>query len=139
MAETVESAEARDREQSVQIGGVKVDRGTVPMWAAVIGVPFVWLCQFQLNYMLVPWVNTTGHMWVRHLVTLVALLLILAAGWLACIEWRRHGRSGMEEERPGLLGRTQFLSMLGMLLSILFALVTILQDVASFFLNPAWT
>jgi hypothetical protein len=124
--------------ESVQIGGVQVDRGTVPMWAAVLGGPIVWLLQFQVNYMLVPWVCTTGHQCVRHLLALLALLLVLGGGWLACVEWRRQGRGGMEEDLPGFVGRTRFLSMLGMLSSILFALLIVMQDIASFFLSPCW-
>jgi hypothetical protein len=124
--------------QSVQIGGVEVDRGTVPLWAGVLGAPAVWSLQLQLGYMMVPWVCTNGHLWVLHAITIVALVLAAVCFGLCFLEHRRVGPGGLEGEEGGFPGRTRFLAVLGMLVSSTFFLLILAQGLPSFFLNPCW-
>src|SRR4051794_7379415 len=103
-AELVEPAPGglaqREHDRGAGFGGVKLDRGAIPLYAGVLGTAFVWLAHFQLNYMLVPWVNTSGHHWVLHAVAILSVLLVLGGGWLSYVEWRRLGNTS-DDEAPG--------------------------------------
>ena len=137
MAEEIELERRSGDVEHVHMAGVKVDRGAIPLYAGVLGTAFVWLLHFQLNYMLVPWVGTTGHHWVIHLVALVSVLLVLGGGWLSYVEWKRLGNTP-DDEAPGIVGRTRMLALLGIMSALLYALLIIMQDLAGFFSNPNW-
>jgi len=140
-AELVEPAPGelaqREHARGVWFGGVKVDRGTIPLYAGVLGTAFVWLLHFQLNYMLVPWVASNGHHWVIHLIALLSVLLVLAGGWLSYVEWEHLGDTP-DDEAPGIVGRTRLLALVGIMSAALYVLLIIMQDLASFFYNPSW-
>ena len=76
---------------SIHIAGVEVDRGTIPLWAGVLGSPLLWAVQFQLTYMLVPWCCTHHNRWLIPLIHLVFLLITLACGVLCLGHWRELG------------------------------------------------
>ena len=110
---------------------------TVSLWAGVLAPPILWMFQFQLLYMIVPWVCRNHHTWVMHMTSLVFVLLTLACGGLCCLEWSRLNARGQDEE-PGAVGRTHFLSLLGMAVCAMTATLIFAQGVAGFFINPCW-
>jgi hypothetical protein len=106
------------------------------LWMAVLGSPVAWLTAFLINFALVPW-TCAGHRGTGplHVVFACALLLALASAWGARQFWRQAGR-GWPGEDAGTLARTRFLGALGVLLSLLSALVIAAQWIINFILGP---
>lgn len=97
--------------------------------------PVVWLLQFQANYTLVTLTCNHGGKWALHAVSVVALLLTAGAGALAWSNWREAGE-GTENEGWGVLPRSRFMSVLGMLVSAMFFIVIFAQWIASWVFGP---
>jgi hypothetical protein len=123
---------------SLHIAGVEVDRGTIPMWAGVIGAPLLWAVQFQLSYMLVPWACTHRNVWIIPVVHIVFLALAIYCGVLSWREWRRIGTTMARSKEEEFTARYKFLSALGLMNSALFCLVILAHLTSSFFLDPCW-
>ena len=110
---------------------------TVSLWAGVVAPPILWMFQFQLLYMIVPWVCRNQHTWLMHLTSLLFVLILLGCAGLCWLEYTRLNVRG-EDEEPGAVGRTHFLSLLGTWLALLTATLIFAQGVAGFFINPCW-
>ena len=123
---------------SIHIAGVEVDRGTIPLWAGVLGSPLLWAVQFQLTYMLVPWCCTHHNRWLIPLIHLVFLLITLACGVLCLGHWRELGMEMPRSQEVEQLARRKFLAVLGLMSASLFSLLIIAHTVPSFFLDPCW-
>ena len=132
------SDEAAPHRESIHVAGVDVDRGTIPLYAGLLGAPILWAIQFQLTYMLVPWVCTHRNGWLLPFIHLVFFALTLAAGVLSWREWKRVGATLPESQEEERLARTKFLGALGLMSVALFALLILAQTVTSFFLDPCW-
>src|ERR1043165_2807828 len=104
----------------------KEGTGAAALWAGLLVGPIVMLVQLQTNYALVLWACNTGHEWVLHLVSLLALLITMAAGLLAWSNWRRAGAE-WDDEGAGVIPRSRFMALVGVLISGLIALVNIAQ------------
>ena len=129
---------APDRE-SIHVAGVDVDRGTIPLYAGLLGSPILWVVQFQLSYMLVPWVCTHRNVWLIPLVHAVFFIASVALGVLSWREWRRVGTSTPESQEEEQTARTRFLGAMGVMSASLFSLLILSHAVPSFFLDPCWT
>lgn len=105
------------------------------LWAGVLIGPLATLIQLQTNYALVLWACGSGQMWELHLVALVALVLCVAAGLLSWRNWRKTG-AGWEDEGAGIIPRSRFMSVVGMFVSLMSAVVTIAQWIAVFVYSP---
>jgi hypothetical protein len=116
------------------------ERGTLSLWAGVLGAPAVWALQLNVGYALVPYVcrHYERH-YLLHLASVVFILLALACGWICYREWDKVGRKWPSDTVGGAIGRVQFLATLGVLSSALFSLVIVAQALASFFIDPCWT
>jgi hypothetical protein len=109
--------------------------GLLSLWAGVLVGPVVWLLQFQANYTLVTLTCNHGGKWALHAVSVAALLLTAGAGALAWGNWREAGES-TENEGWGVLPRSRFMSVLGMLVSAMFFVVIFAQWIASWVFGP---
>jgi hypothetical protein len=105
------------------------------LWIGLLLPPLAFLFNLELAYALVPVACSSRNVLPIHLVHLVSLLLVAAAGVLAWREWRRSGATWPDGE-PGSIGRTRFLSGMGLLLSLQFTLVILAQWIPSFVLDP---
>ena len=110
--------------------------GLFALWAGVLVGPVVWLVQFQTNYTLVTLTCNHGHLWALHAVSVLALLLTAGAGVLAWGKWRESGGGLAEEGRGGVVPRSRFMSVLGLLVSGMFFLVIFAQWIASWVFGP---
>ena len=108
---------------------------TLGQWAGVLAGPAAFLIQLQVNYALVPWACTTGHWFVLHLVSLLALLLVSLASLIA---WRIRGRITREarDRAAEPLLRSKFMAEMGLLTSALFLLLIIAQEIPNFVMHP---
>ncbi len=105
------------------------------LWLGLLGPAVVWLTQFELNYLLVPWVCAHGHREVLAVVSVVALACAGGLGLLAWTNWRRAGQH-WPGEQSDTATRTRFLAVLGLLVSGLFFLLIAAQGIAVWFINP---
>lgn len=109
--------------------------GILTLGAGLFAGPLSFLLHLQLNYMLVPWACATRNSFVLHLVTLGALLLTASGATLAWRNWQETRREGPSSS-GGVLPRSRFLAVLGLLLSALFLLIIMAQWLATLVLSP---
>lgn len=100
-------------------------------WSGLLCGPLAWAISTQLNYALVDW-QCRNKVPVIPLAALLLALFALAGGALSWQAWRESG-GGVETRREGDTER--FTAMLGMLAAALFALVVIMQGMASLILD----
>jgi hypothetical protein len=120
------------------IANVPSDRGSIPLWAGIIGAPLLWATHLQLQYMLTWWCCTTGQMWVLHALT---LLFLAAAGYCCYLcwrEWHNVGAGALSSDEAPPVGRSRFAGLLGLMSGSLFALLIVAQHLPTFFLSPCW-
>ena len=96
-------------------------------WAAVLGGPLAWFASQQVSH--------GGPVLAIHFANLVALAIVVLAGWFSWREWRRAGPH-ISDERAPPEGRQRFLGMMGLTLSGLFGLVIVAQTTGAFFFGP---
>ena len=103
-------------------------------WAGVFAGPVAWGINTQANYALVPWVCA-------HKIPLVPILsLVLAAAALAgavlsWLSWNRPAVKASETHAGIAEAPRPFLGAVGVLISVLFALVILTQGAAGLVLN----
>lgn len=109
-------------------------RGLLLQWTGLLAGPIAWGLHMQTNYSLVPWVcKNGGEVWI-HLVTILALLITVggaAASWLG---WKEGEEETSDEASTH--SRAYFMGALGLLISALFFLLIIAQEIPSFFFHP---
>jgi hypothetical protein len=103
--------------------------------AAFILPPLAFLLNLQMSYTLVPWACSTGREFVLHLVSIGALLLASSGGLIAWLGWQRGGRDSSEQQQSRA-PRDHFISVMGILMSGMFALVILAQWIPNFILSP---
>jgi RsiW-degrading membrane proteinase PrsW (M82 family) len=119
--------------QAKATADLKAGAGIGELWAGVLVGPTAMLMQLEINYALVPWACGTGHTWPLHVVSLFALVVTVAAGFLAYRIWRRVPTG---EDSGGALARSRFMAAVGVLISLLMALVIVAQWLPVFFHSP---
>ena len=113
---------------------VSPGRDLLALWTGILLPPVAWFLSQQLSYTLVLWACATGRQFVLHIVTVAMLLLAGAGGFIAWRTWRRAGR-GRPDEGGGMLPRSRFMAVVGLLSSGMFALVIVAQGIPSFLLS----
>jgi len=107
-------------------GGVPAEQLRQPgeilrLWIGVLTGPLVALLEQEVQYLLVPGACAGGRELPLHVTALIALLLIAGAGLGAAREFRRAGQ--VADESGGPRARSRFMAAVGVLTSIVFALV----------------
>jgi len=110
--------------------------GLLALWAGLLCGPIAWLLQLQTAYILIPWscahdVNAIS----LHLVTVAALLLTAAGGFISWRNWQRTGKKKHDNEGEAI-SRSRFMSILGLFTSAMFFLTILVQGIPSFILHP---
>jgi hypothetical protein len=106
------------------------------LWLGILGPPVIWLVQFQVSYMLVPWACSTGQHWTLHAASFLFLVMAAMPGWPAWRYWRAAGGERLPERQSAGRGRRQFMALLGLMMTGLFVLATLAQAIPRFVLNP---
>jgi hypothetical protein len=109
--------------------------GLFALWLGVLVPPLAYLFNHLIAYVMVSWSCATQVRATQHLVPLVALVITLAAGTLAWRNWNRAGRE-WPGSGAGVIPRSRFLAMLGMLMSAFFSLLILAQWLPVFILPP---
>jgi hypothetical protein len=108
--------------------------GLLALWAGVLLPPSAWFLHQQLSYILVPWACETGRQFILYLVTLAMLLLALAGGLMARRAWQCLGHDE-PDEAGGVLARSRFMAVAGVLSSAMFSLAILAQGIPSVILH----
>ena len=109
--------------------------GQLLLWTGVLLAPVVWATQMEINYLLVPYACMTGHRVALYLVTLAALILAAAGGFIAWRNWQEAGREWPDDAGDART-RSRFMAVLGLLTSSMFFLVILAQGIPDFILHP---
>jgi hypothetical protein len=109
----------------------KEGAGPWSLWVGVLVPPLAMLIQLQVNYSLVYWACGTTHTWGLHLVSLLTLALTVACGLLALRNWRLAGGE-TDDEGAGVIPRSRFMALVGIMESALITLVLIAQWIPIF-------
>jgi hypothetical protein len=110
--------------------------GKPSLWFGIIGSSMVWLTQFLINYALVPYVCHTRKFFSFHLTSLIALILVSAAGVICWREWVESGLKAPQSEDGGRIGTTRLTAIVGLLTSVLTFLLIVGQAMATFMVDP---
>lgn len=90
------------------------------LWTSVLGGPFVFLLNLEVNYVMVDWACNSGNDWALHVVHFVSFVLAAACALLGLTLLRRVRRDG-PDSAGGSDARSRLLATLGVLSGALFA------------------
>jgi len=107
----------------------------VALWAALLGGPLLLLWIQELNFELVPWACSAGWMPAIHVVCAVAVLLAAACLLTSWRTWKQTG-SSWPGDQHGVLVRTRFLAVVGLMISLFSLLAIIALWLTNFLLGP---
>ena len=96
------------------------------LWTSVLGGPFVFLLNLEVNYVMVDWACNAGTDWALHLVHLASLVLCVACALLGLALLRRLRRDGGDRV-GGSDARSRLLATVGILSGALFAVTVLAQ------------
>jgi hypothetical protein len=109
--------------------------GLMRLTVGWVGGPIAALANQQLTYVANMWACGHGHHGVLHVIPLICLAAAIGVGVLAYRDWAMVGR-GVEDEEATVATRSRFVSLLGMAMSALSALVILAQWLAVFVFDP---
>lgn len=105
-------------------------RGLLSLWAGLLAGPAAFLLNLQIAYVLAALSCDEARIWL-HVTALGTLALALAGGALAWRDWRSTG-AGAAGDGEGAIPRSRFMSVLGMMMGVLFALIIVAQWIPMF-------
>jgi hypothetical protein len=106
----------------------------VSQWSGVLGGPVIWLIFLQANYMLAPSACLSQNKTMLAIVTVVAFFGTLASAFAAWRAWHRAGATAHTEDGDAA-GRSRFMALSGIGLSVLFAFVVLASAIPIVFLG----
>ena len=116
---------------------VEHDPGPAPraQWIGFFLAPAAFFAHLQLTYVLVPWACVrNGELWI-HLAGALSVVLAAVGAYVAWRTWQSGGRQE-PGEAGGAMPRTRLLGVLGLGLSLMFALLLMGQWMTAFFFSP---
>lgn len=138
---TTRTAETRELEDRYERPG-----GVLLLWFGFLGGAAAWKMQLVANYMLVPYACWHDLSILIHAASLVFFLMALAAGWLSWGRWKDTDRAPREAtgqtvpyydtDAGGVLGRTRFMALSGLIINPFFALIILGQWLPNLILSP---
>jgi hypothetical protein len=111
-------------------------------WIGVLAAPIAWAVQLQAAYSFSrfacshPWCSSAHH------ATSAGTFIIAVIG--AIIAWSEHSRLSRQlpeetaEPEESVTSRARFMAWLGVITSVLFALVIVAQWLPTIFIDPCW-
>jgi hypothetical protein len=127
--------EAERQRQGEAEGDFSRTRGIARLWAGILTAPLAFLLHLEINYALVTQLCQSKHKISMHLVTLLFLLIAAGGGFIAWLNWREAGRK-WPGEGGSVTERSRFMSVVGLLISVLVILGLIAQWVPQFIFDP---
>jgi len=96
----------------------------LPLWTGILTGPIAFAGNLTATYALVKWVCATDREGVLHLISFVALLLVVGAAWISWIALKRSP-AGVETEAGTPEARAHFMALLGLASSAFFIIVIV--------------
>lgn len=110
-------------------------RGILAAWSGWICGPGAWGLHLGASYLLVEPACDSLGVWVLYAAALASMALALAGIGLAWRTWNRLGR-GWPRAAGGVIGRSRFLALSGLVLSAYFLLLVIAQAIPMLLISP---
>ena len=104
------------------------------LWAGLLLPVAAWAIQLQATIILVHHACVVGSKTTLHIISLLAILLVAAGGFISWQNWLAAGAE-VPSEKSGALPRSRFLSLLSLLVSGLFFLLVIALWLPNFFMG----
>ena len=105
------------------------------IWLLIVLPAFFCAAAMQANYTLVRQACSAQRNTMLYVVTIVALALTVGVALVAYLNWRRAGAQ-WPGETADVVTRTRFISMISVITSGLFFLVTFAQGIATIYFDP---
>jgi len=115
----------------------EVQQATTPkgLWTLVVLAPVIVAIEMQANFVLVRQACSVQRNVSLYAVIIVAMLLTIATAVVAISIWRRAG-TVWPDEAGDLATRIRFISVLGILSSVMSFLVIVAQGIATIHFDP---
>jgi hypothetical protein len=112
------------------------DRGRVAprLWWGIGAGPLAWGVDLAVSYALTQHACSTGHYYVLHVITLLALIVALS-GFFVSLDTRRQLHAG-DDAGGSTHDRAYFDALVGMGFSVFFFIIIIAGAVPRWILNP---
>lgn len=104
-------------------------------WLMIVAPAVICAAAMQINFVLVRQACSAQRNLALYVVTIVALALMVLVALIAYMTWRRAGAE-WPGETADVTTRTRFISMLGLLGTGIFFLVTLAQGIATVRFDP---
>jgi hypothetical protein len=111
------------------------NRGTATLYAGLLLPAAGWMLHLLASFTLATRLCDGRHHWILHVVLLVAVAMAVAGGIFSWRNWRGTG-SAFDDDRGGVIGRSNFLAIAGLASAAFFGLVILLTEVPNWFLDP---
>jgi hypothetical protein len=98
------------------------------LWTGLLAGPFIWLLSFGARWSLSGWVCAFHWKPALFAIAGVALILVVACGFLSWSQWQRVGRE-MPGESGGPVARARILALMGVALNALSVLLIVSQAI----------
>jgi uncharacterized membrane protein YidH (DUF202 family) len=128
-------AEGKEKEQATAERDFSQKRGITWLWAGILIAPLAFLIHLSINYALVTQLCQSTHKISMHLVTVLFLLIAAGGGFIAWLNWVEVGRK-WPGEGGGVTERSRFMSVVGLMVSVLVILGLIAQWIPQFIFDP---
>jgi hypothetical protein len=103
-------------------------RATI-LWLALLAGPVLWFASMNANFALAPWACSLHWKPALFSVSVIAMVLTAASGWVSWREWQQIGRE-FPGESSGEVATSRVLASGGVLLNAMFFLVILAQGIA---------
>ena len=116
---------------------INEEQATTPraLWVLVVAGPIIVAVEQQMNYVLVRQACSAQRNVALYVVTIVALLLMIATAMVGVSIWRRAGAE-WPTEASDLANRIRFIAVLGILSSAISFLLIVAQGIATVHFDP---
>ena len=111
------------------------DAGIFELFLGVLVPPIVWWLDQEAMASMVHFACPDHWRLPFHLISLIGFLVAAGSGMVAWRNWQRLGARWPGEE-GGIIARSQFMAIIGILSGAVFFLVMLGQFIAGFFLGP---
>jgi hypothetical protein len=111
------------------------ERNTFALWYAVLGGPAAALTSVSINYAAVSRACVQENVWLLH-AFVIACLLISGGALMTGIAIRRKLGGGDADDGYGIVARSKFMAVLGILTATVSIFGLVLQWIPVFYLGP---